>query len=180
MFLKEIEWDGTVEVNGKEYSSSEQASLALSGFSGDLCILFKRGPKPQESKEIRVRESDRRIRVRRYMTQPSTPYFDFHDKWNQGVPMPLQVMRGIVLEETRGMVKMQLHGDPQQTCTCMKCGRLLTNQISKKYGIGPECGGHWYIDPDGETVEQIRERIRNITWTGWIIKSAITYDEEEN
>ena len=35
-----------------------------------------------------------KITVKKYMTEPSTPNFDFQDKWNNGKPMPLCIMRG--------------------------------------------------------------------------------------
>jgi hypothetical protein len=64
----------------------------------------------------------------------------------------------------------------------MKCGRELTNPVSQYFGIGPECGGHNYINPF-ETEEELKaavkdmqEQLKEIKWTGWIIKSAI---EEE-
>ena len=64
----------------------------------------------------------------------------------------------------------------------MKCGRPLTNPVSRYFGIGPECGGHNYVNPFesdeelNEAVEQMKTELKNIRWTGWIIKSAI---EEE-
>lgn len=64
------------------------------------------------------------IFVKQYMTEPSTPNFDFQDKWNNGVPMPQCKMEGEVIKETRGMYYMKLKAD-------------------------------------------------DITWTGWVIKSAI-------
>ena len=42
-----------------------------------------------------------RITVKSYMTQKSTPTFDFMSKWNNDTPMPLRVMYGTKLEETR-------------------------------------------------------------------------------
>ena len=70
-----------------------------------------------------------KITVKKYMTEPSTPNFDFQDKWNEGKPMPLCTMQGEVIKETRGMYYMELKED-------------------------------------------------DITWTGWVIKSAIKEWEE--
>ena len=80
-----------------------------------------------------------KVTVKKYMTEPATSTFDFQDKWNNGVPMPLCVMQGTMLKETRGMVYMNLKGVAEATCTCAVCGKSLTNPISKLYGIGPEC-----------------------------------------
>ncbi len=124
------------------------------------------------------------IKVRQYMTQPSTPEFDFHDKWNKGVPMPFRIMQGTVLKETRGMVYMSCHATPLETDTCMRCGRRLTHPISQLYGVGPECGQHAYINPF-ETEEElyaalneVKRKLHSIQWEGWIIKSAIEQAEE--
>jgi hypothetical protein len=120
-----------------------------------------------------------KIKVRQYMTKPSTPEFNFHDKFNHGVQMPLRIMVGRVLEETKGMVKMELWGKPMPSSTCCACGRQLTHPVSLHYGIGPECGQHFHINPyeteeqlEAE-YEQLKQKMADIKWTGWIIKSAI-------
>ena len=70
-----------------------------------------------------------KISVKKYMTEPSRPNFDFQDRWNDGKPMPLCTMHGKVTKETRGMFHMELKED-------------------------------------------------GISWTGWVIKSAIKEWEE--
>ena len=70
-----------------------------------------------------------KITVKKYMTEPATVNFDFQDKWNNGNPMPLCIMQGEVIKETRGMYYMELKSD-------------------------------------------------DISWTGWVIKSAIKEWEE--
>ena len=120
------------------------------------------------------------------MTKPSTPEFDFMAQWNNDIPMPLMTMVGDKVKETNGMVYMKLHGDITQTVTerCLCCGKLITNPVSKFFGMGPVCGGHNYTNPfatDEElkaAVEQYRKKLQNITWEGWIIKSAITESVE--
>ena len=127
----------------------------------------------------------KRITVRQYMTKPATPEFDFMERWNHNNPMPLRTMVGTVEKETRGMVYMKLHGDiyAEQICSCMKCGRTLTNPVSQYFGIGPECGGHNYVNPFNTeeelkaAVSAYRAQLQQITWEGWIIKSAIVDDD---
>lgn len=123
------------------------------------------------------------ITVKQYMTKKSSPGFDFMSKWNNDIPMPLMTMVGTVEKETPGMVYMKLHGDmPVKSMEfCMKCGRQITNPVSKYFGMGPECGGHNYVNPFGsdtrllEEVNKYRTQyLQKITWEGWIIKSAIT------
>jgi hypothetical protein len=96
-------------------------------------------------------------------------------------------MVGTVEKETSGMVYMHLHGDITSTVTqyCMRCGKPITNQVSQFFGMGPECGGHNYTNPfESEeelksAVERYRaEYLQKITWSGWIIKSAIIEREE--
>lgn len=120
-----------------------------------------------------------KITVKKYMTEPATSTFDFQDKWNNGKPMPLCIMQGEVIKETRGMYYMSLQGKAEPMTRCMCCGRTLTNPISKLYGIGPECSekvGIIRIESEEEAREKWNElvqQIGNIKWEGWVIKSAI-------
>ena len=119
------------------------------------------------------------ISVKKYMTEKGTPSFDFMTKWNNDVPMPLVTMQGTVIKMTRGMVYMKLQGKATNTSMCICCGRLLTNPVSRLYGIGPECGKHFYINPFDTEEElkahlaEIEDAVSRITWEGWVIKSAI-------
>ena len=183
-------WKGAVEINGTKYESIDIAFKGLNPkeieqISIRLLPLEKTVEKAGNiSKSDGVQEY--RIKVKKYMTEKATPQFDFMAKWNNDVPMPLRIMTGTVDKETRGMVHMTLHGDmyAEQMCTCMKCGKRLTNPVSQYFGIGPECGGHNYVNPfdsDEElkkAVAQYRKQLREITWSGWVIKSAITEQEE--
>ena len=120
-----------------------------------------------------------KITVKKYMTEPATANFDFQDKWNNGQPMPLCIMQGEVIKETRGMYYMNLQGKAESTSKCLVCGKTLTNPISKLYGIGPECSekvGLIRIESKEEAKEKLKhimEQIDDISWTGWVIKSAI-------
>ena len=125
-----------------------------------------------------------KITVKKYMTEPATSTFDFQDKWNNGKPMPLCIMHGEVIKETRGMYYMNLQGKSEPTSRCLVCGKNLTNPISKLYGIGPECSekvGLIRIESEEEAKEKLKhimEQIDDITWTGWVIKSSIKEWEE--
>lgn len=120
-----------------------------------------------------------KIEVKKYMTESATSTFDFQDKWNNGIPMPLCIMQGNVIKETRGMYYMNLQGKAEPTSKCLVCGKTLTNPISKLYGIGPECSekvGLIRIESEDEAKEKLKhimEQIDDISWTGWVIKSAI-------
>ena len=125
-----------------------------------------------------------KITVKKYMTEPATSTFDFQDKWNDGKPMPLCIMQGEVIKETRGMYYMNLQGKAEPTSRCLVCGKPLTNPVSKLYGIGPECSekvGLIRIESEEEAKEKLKhimEQIDDISWSGWVIKSAIKEWEE--
>ena len=125
-----------------------------------------------------------KITVKKYMTEPATVNFDFQDKWNNGNPMPLCIMQGNIIKETRGMYYMSLQGKSEPTSKCLVCGKTLTNPISKLYGIGPECSekvGIIRIESEEEAKEKLKhimEQIDDISWMGWVIKSAIKEWEE--
>lgn len=183
-----MNWNGSILVNGTEMPTN----FDISTLQGDVVIkLLPKGFKPLDgaktSNNVGAMNDDTlyRITVRQYMTKVATPDFDFMAKWNNNVPMPLRTMVGRKIKETNGMVYMSLYGDILQRVTqcCMKCGRPITNPISKFFGMGPECGGHNYTHPFDtdeelkEAVENYRLQLRKITWEGWMPKSAITEQE---
>lgn len=128
-----------------------------------------------------------KVEVKGYMLKKSTPEFNFMAQWNNDNPMPLKIMYGVKLKETRGMVFMRLHGDIKEKVTqrCMGCGRPITNAVSKFFGMGPICGCHDYTNPfDTEeelraAVEAYRVKLVNTVWEGWIIKSAIELIDDD-
>ena len=79
---------------------------------------------------------------------------------------------------------MNLQGKAEPTSKCLVCGKTLTNPISKLYGIGSECSekiGLIRIESEEEAKEKLKcimEQIDDITWTGFVIKSAIKEWEE--
>lgn len=123
-----------------------------------------------------------RIVVKPYMTKEATPEFDFMEKFNNNVPMPLVSMVGTIEKETRGMYYMNLHGDTdgKPVERCMRCGRVITHPVSRFFGLGIECGGHNYRNPFAteeelnKAVDDYRKNVlQKMTWSGWVIKSAI-------
>ena len=182
-------WTGAVEVNGKHYDSIKDVIFADLQLSGNVTIKLLSATRKAEKPAnpvITARSNERRITVKQYMTRKASPEFDFMAKWNNDNPMPFRTMTGTVEKETRGMVYMKLHGDiwTEKICTCMKCGKVLTNPVSQYFGIGPECGGHNYVHPFNtdeelkQAVDAYKKQLQNVTWEGWVIKSAITEEEE--
>ena len=180
-------WKGPVEVNGVEYNTISAVKMPVEG--PVHIILHTKAQNTNKQEETQVVDGvnkEIRITVKKYMTEKSSPRFDFMAKWNNDNPMPLRTMTGKVIQETRGMVKMELHGDiwAEKICTCMACGKRLTNPVSQYFGIGPECGGHNYVHPFNtdeelkEAVAEYRRKLQETKWTGWIIKSAIVQQEE--
>lgn len=183
-------YSGRLIVNGTEYPSLEEARSAFRGFKGQITIVIN--PEAPAARMERREASEEisgspiyQIKVRQYMTKPASPEFDFQDKFNKGVPMPMRIMVGKKLKETRGMVQMELWGEivGEQISQCMKCGRTLTNPVSRYFGIGPECGGHGYVHPfESEdqlqaAISKVGQELREIKWTGWIIKSSLEQEE---
>lgn len=186
-------WEGAVEVNGKSYTNVNKLYRANLELNGNIHI--KLYPKVKKAvneagnakKEHTTQErQEYRITVKKYMTEKSNPQFRFMEDMNNNNPMPLRIMTGYVEKETRGMVYMHLHGEmyADTMCTCMKCGKKLTNKVSQYFGIGPECGGHAYVHPFDtqeeldKAVADYKKKLQAVTWSGWVIKSAITEKEE--
>ena len=173
-------WKGTIEVNGTHVESLDFNNLNVSG--GVTIHLMPEGyvkPVVARSQEGHsIDSSVYKIKVRAWMTKGD---FDFMVKWNNNVPMPLRVMVGTVNKSTEKMVNMTLHGDilEEITQTCMCCGKPITNEVSKYFGMGPVCGQHNYVNPFSskeelkQAVADYRVKLQSITWTGWIPKSAI-------
>lgn len=176
-------YNGTIEVNGVETTNLSNLDTS----KPIHIVLYPNNIKPlngansKGTTDVVDDWGEVRIRVRAYMTKPSTPEFDLMAKFNKDIPMPLRVMTGTKEKETEKMVYMKLHGDLYADVihTCMKCGRVITNPVSRFFGLGPECGGHNYTHPfasDDElksAVEDYKKTLLNMTWEGWIPKSAI-------
>lgn len=173
-------------VNGVTYASPAEALEALKNHSGKIeIVLNKKGSAPAVEKKEEIDFTEiYRIEVRQYMTKKADIGFDFMSKHNNDNPMPLRVMYGEILEETKGMYKMRLHGRAEKDSgRCIHCRRELTNPISMIYGIGPICGGHGYFATD-YTKSMIKDEeqifkladadLRKVKWEGWVLKKAIT------
>lgn len=183
------DYKGTIEINGEKYDSVKDAIKRFKSDSDTITIKLSSKNENAHTTKIRANKSivEKKITVKQYMTRKATEDFDFMKTWNNNNPMPLRTMIGTVEKETRGMVYMKLHGDitEEKTLHCLKCGRPITNPVSQYFGMGPECGGHNYINPFyskeelENAVKDYREKVlRNITWEGWIIRSAIISEEE--
>lgn len=175
--------DGPILVNGIEFESVVTALHAFEGKGEHIVVKLNESVKIANKPPLNTNNTTMyEISVKPYMTKPATPSFDFQDKWNNGNPMPLRIMVGEKIKETKGMVYMKLQGKITQEISthCVRCGRQLTNTISKYLGIGPECGGHEYSNPTDTTEDELRKAIQKtrqqlseIKWEGWIVKSAI-------
>lgn len=175
------DWKGEVVINDKHYTSVQDATSVFKTLSADSHILLQSSVKNAVQSVVDSIESkiEYRITVKKYMTEKSTPGFDFMSKFNNDNPMPLRTMVGTIEKETRGMVYMKLHGQAEPVVKCMRCGRTLTNPVSMKYGIGPECITKvpFIMDLDMNDVEGIKKKLVDVVWEGWIIKSSILQKE---
>jgi hypothetical protein len=185
--LNLITLDKEVVVNGTTFKSAQEALEAFRGHSGKLEIYYNIKQSIQQAPVAPKTDAEYlniyRVEVRQYMTQKGSPDFDFMIKYNDNKPMPLRRMYGEILEETKGMYRMKLHGRAERNSShCSHCMRELTHPISVIYGIGPVCGEHGYFASD-YTKSKIKDMnelfsladrdLRKTEWTGWIIKKAI-------
>ena len=182
-------YKGTIEINGEKYADIGDAIKRFKSDGDRVTIRLSTVNRERNTEQIRANKEHtlKKIFVKQYMTRKSENGFDFMKQWNKDNPMPLRTMIGTVEKETRGMVYMNLYADitSEKTLRCMCCGRAITNPVSQYFGMGPECGGHKYVNPFysveelKQAVEQYRTTVlRNIKWSGWIIKSAIIEEEE--
>lgn len=185
------DYKGSIEINGEKYDSVKDAIKRFKSNSDTITIKLSSNERKAHTERVRALQSNStvKITVKQYMTRKATDEFTFMREWNKDIPMPLRTMIGTVEKETRGMVYMKLHGDitEEKTLHCLKCGRPITNPVSQYFGMGPECGGHNYINPFyskeelENAVKEYRENVlKNITWEGWIIRSAILAEEVVN
>lgn len=182
-------WQGACEINGQYFDSFP---VDFSDFSDMMHIkLYPCAQKREKStgndekiqpKQVSTMQIGKtyKITVRPYMTRKANPEFMFMAEFNNNNPMPLRTMTGVVEKETKGMVYMHLHGEAQEEIHCLRCGRELTNPVSRMYGIGPECLTKIpvFFNIDINDVDSIKEKMVDVEWSGWIIKSAITTKEE--
>lgn len=179
------DYKGSLEINGIKYNS---VSDAIKRFKSDGSkITIKLFNENRERNTEQTERKQRKIFVKQYMTRKASEGFDFMKQWNNDNPMPLRTMIGTVEKETNGMVYMKLHADitSEKTMRCLACGRPITNPVSQYFGMGPECSGHKYINPFyseeelKKAVQDYRENVlKNITWEGWIIKTAVISEED--
>lgn len=175
------DWTGELDIDDSHYKSVGDATSVFKTLSADSHIYLRSNSKKRSQSIVEAENSttEYRITVKKYMTENASPGFDFMSKWNHDNPMPMRTMVGTIEKETRGMVYMKLHGQAEPVIRCMRCGRFLTNPVSKLYGIGPECMSKLgFVRIDIEDVETIKQKLVDVTWEGWIIKSAITEKEE--
>lgn len=185
------DYKGAIEINGEKYDSVSDAIKRFKSDGSKISIKLFTDNRERNTEQISENKehTQKKIFVKQYMTRKSDASFDFMKQFNHDNPMPLRTMIGTVEKETRGMVYMKLHADitEERTKRCLCCGRPITNPVSQYFGMGPECGGHNYINPFyseeelKKAVQDYRENVlKNITWEGWIIKSAILEEEEIN
>lgn len=176
-------WSGSIVINDVEYNSVKHAESVFKTLSDDIHIILKSSNKSVLKRTTECSDdtqTEYKVTVKQYMTKEASPEFDFMAKWNNNVPMPLRTMTGTKIKETPGMVYMKLHGQAEAVIKCLRCGRQLTNPVSQHYGIGPECITKipMLMNLDINDVENIKKKMVEVEWTGWIIRSAITECEE--
>ena len=171
-------WQGRVNVNGTEF---ESVGSVPDNIEVTTLTLLPKVEQRAEQRRVRVEDIDdsaeHLITVKQWLTQPATPEWDYNERMNKGVPMPLRNMQGTIVKQTEKSVYMHLHGVAKATVKCMRCGRELTNPVSRAYGLGIECIQKVGIVADIHEVEKIKEQLVKVEGYWWIPKTSIVSDE---
>ena len=177
-------YNGIIEVNGKELSAKDAVSFIENNYGNfDINLI----PNKQEFNTIK---DEIKVTVKPVMTRLDGGVdYDFNTTFNNGVQMPLRTMYGRITKETKSMYYMELHGKVTVTARCICCGRTITNKISTFYGVGRECAKKLQIPIIENNYELekykniIEDKLSNISWSGWIkkedIQSLVWLDEEK-
>lgn len=178
-------------ITREPYGTTIADVIAGASEGEEVSIVFRAANNKREERPLHILGTDMRrgheyiVKVKHWMTEfLEEDNSQFIQPWDRNTPMPFRVMRGRVLSETRGMLYMDLKACTLRTDYCMRCGKPLTHPVSKLYGLGPECGKHYYINPFNteeelyESIQEVRRKLNNITWTGWIPKFGVEYATE--
>lgn len=98
-----------------------------------------------------------------------------------GLPM---VMEGFVEAETEKAILFNGQAFAEERIHCLRCGRELTHPSSRLVGFGPICsdyiGVKWPTEGEltPEQIEQVKAKIREIVYVGWLPKSQIEIEGE--
>ena len=172
-------YEGKLKINNVEYENIKEAQKAFKDYKGGLTIILN------ENQRKTVHDIDTDIKfyqitVKKWMTTYDESFF--LEEYNEDGPMPFVTMVGFKLGETKNLIKMRLRADliTNKSTICMRCGRPLSNPISQYLSLGPECGAkeHMQFIESGMDIKQVQEdlkkKLREVVWEGWIVKSAIT------
>lgn len=177
------DWKGSVSVNDTDYTDIGRAISDFKPENDNIHIILHSNAKKSVTGAAGASEkvsdnTEYRFTVKAYMTRPASDEFDFMRKFNNDIPMPLRTMTGTIERETPKMYYCNLHGQGEPVITCMRCGRALTNPVSRHYGIGPECMSKLGFTCAIDDIDTIKKQLVNVTWSGWVIKSAILEQEK--
>ena len=117
-----------------------------------------------------------KITVKKYMTEPATANFDFQDKWNNGKPMPLCIMQGEVIKETRGMYYMKLKSDDGKV-NVYNCDKNSKKEVIKTLPAGKKVLAE--ITEDWEYFLYERQPDGSVKKIGRVNDENIIYDLDD-
>lgn len=165
MFKQLSGWQGRVVVNGTEY---ESVGSVPNNIEITTITLLPKVERRRVRVEDVIDDTERIITVRQFMTRVDSN------------PMPMRTMVGKIKRETAKAYYMELHGQALSVVTCMRCGKTLTNPVSRHYGLGIECLSKVGIVTDENDISGIKEALVNVHWSGYVPKSAIESNEPFN
>lgn len=108
--LNVLNTSAPVTVNGVQYESSQKAYEHLKDHQGTIDIRIVPGDKYIPAVELHSMEPQFTVTVKPWMTEKSSPGFEFMEEWNNNNPVPLETMRATVLVDEEKRVKMDMVG----------------------------------------------------------------------
>lgn len=85
------------------------------------------------------------------------------------------IIEGEVVSETTKGIKIKGSALVRQAINCLRCGKALTNPVSRVVGIGPECCQHWGIErPNYEDAAALAEQLKKVSqFERWFPKAHV-------
>lgn len=171
--LNIIEWNKPLRVNGRIYENSAAAYAALKDFDGEVKVELNFKTKAQRVAEQKQQEKEQ---AEKQAKMDETTYVFEIPKWlakKKGCPMVLQ---GKMKKESAKAILVDAVGLVEKPTQCCVCGRELTNENSKRLGIGPICAEKAYgIDLDN--VDELEKAMAEKRYELWLPKGWIDYKE---
>lgn len=88
-------------------------------------------------------------------------------------------LSGEVKRTTEKAVLVRAHAIARPSDTCLRCGRMIENPVSRLVGYGPWCSDELGIPRNftEEQLDEVRARVAEVVFEGWLPRSGVTLTE---